>query len=257
MASSESVSPSQPSDETPPGHIRAVAPVWHTALFVILLLGIAFLQAMPRFAQREAHLPSRIPLYIQTLIFEFFLLGYVWFGAWLRGVTLRNLIGGRWNRFWDFCVDVGVAFLFWLVVLVVVGGLSYLLHFNGNEAASFLLPQTAPEMILWVVVATSAGFCEELIFRGYLQRQCLALTQNVAAAVILQGLIFGAAHAYQGARGVIVISAYGMIFGALAAMRKSLRPGMMQHVAEDTISGFARQIEHFLLRFQHTALIRF
>ena len=83
-----------------------------------------------------------------------------------------------------------VAFLFWLVILGVLTTLSWALHFNGNEAASFLMPQTIPEMILWVMLAATAGFCEELVFRGYLQRQCLALTQNVAAAVIFAGCDF-------------------------------------------------------------------
>lgn len=214
---------------------------------------MGFLQSLPRFAQRQANLPSRIPLYAQTMIFEFFLVGFVWLGVWLRRVPLRNLIGGRWARWKDFWIDVGVAFLFWLVVLVVVGTASWALHFNSNEAASFLLPQTVPEMIMWVGLAATAGFCEELVFRGYFQRQCLALTQNAAAAVILQGLIFGVPHAYQGARGVIVISVYGMLFGALAAMRKSLRPGMMQHGTEDAVSGIVGHIA----KMRHLTLIRF
>ena len=116
------------------------------------------------------------------------------------------------------------------------------------------MPQTVPEMIVWVVVATSAGFCEELIFRGYLQRQCLALTQNIAAAVILQGIIFGAAHAYQGAKAIPVISVYGMLFGALAAMRKSLRPGMLQHATQDSVAGLAA---HFLTKLHRLPMIRF
>jgi len=256
MASTESI-PQAPEPILPSDRIPAVAPVWHTAVFVILLSGVALLQATQRLAQRETQVSSRVPLYIQTLLFEFFLVGYVWLGVWLRGVPLKSLIGGRWARWKDFWIDVGVAFLFWLVVSTVLVLLSNALRFNPTEAASFLLPQTVPEMIMWIGVAVSAGFCEELLFRGYLQRQCLALTQNVAAAVILQGLIFGVPHAYQGARGVIVISVYGMLFGALAAIRKSLRPGMMQHATQDTISGFSQQILHFLSRYQHMALIRF
>jgi len=236
MASTETVL--QPPDQNPPNRIPAVAPVWHTAVFVVVLLGTSLLQALPRFAAKEAHLPSRVPTYILTICYEFVLVGYVWLGAWLRRTKLRDLIGGRWAQWKDFWTDVLVAFIFWLVILGVLTTLSYLVHFNGTEAASFL--------------AVTAGFCEELIFRGYLQRQCLALTQNVAAAVILQGLIFGTAHAYQGARGIIVISVYGMMFGALAAMRKSLRPGMMQHATEDGISGIAY---HFAAKFHRLPLI--
>jgi membrane protease YdiL (CAAX protease family) len=252
MASIESVP--RPPNHASLGRIPAVAPVWHTVLFVIGLLGLSLLQTLPRFAAREAHLPSRIPTYIFTICYEFVLLGYVWLGTWLRRTTLRDLIGGRWARWKDFWTDVGVAFLFWLVILAVLTTLSYSLHFNGNEAASFLMPQTVPEMILWVALAVSAGFCEELIFRGYLQRQFLALTQNVAAAVILQGIVFGTAHAYQGAKAILVISVYGMMFGALAAIRKSLRPGMLQHATQDGVSGIA---SHFVTKFHHLPLVRF
>ena len=256
MASTENVPPLPPPPDPPnpwPGRAAPVAPVWHTLVFVVVLLGVSLLQATPLFAAREAHLPSRIPTYIMTMCYEFVLVGYVWLGVWLRKTTLRDLIGGRWARMRDFWIDVGVAFLFWVVILGVLATLSWAMHFNGNDAASFLLPQTMLEMILWVAVAVSAGFCEELIFRGYLQRQCLALTQNVAAAVILQGMIFGTAHAYQGARGVVVISVYGMLFGALAAMRKSLRPGMIQHATQDTVSGIAGHIA----KAHHLMMIRF
>lgn len=53
-------------------------------------------------------------------------------------------------------------------------------------------------MSLWIVMALSAGFCEELIFRGYLQRQISDLTDSAVAAVLLQALLFGLAHGYQG-----------------------------------------------------------
>jgi len=252
MASTQSF-PQAPEPTSSPEHIPAVAPAWHTAIVIVIVIGLGLLQATPRVTTISAHLPSRMRLYIGTLLYELFLLGLVWLGIWLRGVKLQALIGGSWARWKNFWVDVGIAFVFWLAVLGMLTTLSLALHFNGTEAASFLLPQTVPEMIVWVLLATSAGFCEELIFRGYLQRQCLALTQNVAAAVILQGLIFGAAHAYQGAKGVIVISVYGMMFGALAAMRKSLRPGMMQHATQDIASGL---LGH-LAKAHHLMLLRF
>ena len=69
MASTETVL--QPPDQNPPNRIPAVAPVWHTLLFVVVLLGISLLQAIPRFAARQAQLPSRIPTYILTICYEF------------------------------------------------------------------------------------------------------------------------------------------------------------------------------------------
>lgn len=247
MASTQNAS-GQPAEE----RATAVAPVWHTVVFVVVLVGFSVLQSQPRFMAKAAQAPSRIPTYVLTICYEFFLLGYVWLlGLRPYKKTLRDLIGGRWDRWADFWRDVGVAFLFWLAVLAVVSGVSYAVRFKGMEAAKFLLPQTPAEMIVWVVLATSAGFCEELIFRGYLQRQFLALTQSAAAAVVLQAVVFGLGHLYQGGKATIVISIYGAMFGALAVMRKSLRPGMMQHATQDTVSGIAG---HFL---KHVPMLKF
>jgi membrane protease YdiL (CAAX protease family) len=222
---------------------RAVAPVWHTIVFIGVLLGVAFLQHLPRFTARAEQAPSRTPTYLLTIGYELFLLGYVWLlGLRPYKVPLRELIGGRGKRAADFWKDVGVAALFWIVVALVIGGLSFAMRFSGSKAASFLLPKTETEVALWIPLAVTAGFCEELIFRGYLQRQFLALTGNVAAAVALQGIVFGAAHLYQGIKGVIVITVYGIMFGILSVMRKSLRPGIMQHAGQDSISGIATYI---------------
>jgi len=250
MASAENM-PGQPAEERP----TAVAPAWHTVVFVVVLVGLSVLQSLPQFMAKAVQAPSRIPTYIFTICYEFFLLGYVWLlGLRPYKKSLRELIGGRWDRWADFWRDVGVAFLFWLVVLVVLAALSYALRFKGIGAAQFLLPQTPAEMVVWVVLATSAGFCEELIFRGYLQRQFLALTQSAAAAVALQGVVFGLGHLYQGGRATVVIAVYGALFGTLAVMRKSLRPGMIQHATQDTISGIAG---HFLTKYRFVHMLRF
>jgi uncharacterized protein len=51
---------------------------------------------------------------------------------------------------------------------------------------------------LWILLSISAGICEEIVFRGYLQQQFQAATRSIVAAVILQGAVFGMAHTYQG-----------------------------------------------------------
>jgi uncharacterized protein len=233
----------------------AIAPAWHTIIFLGGLLGLSYLQHLPLFAARATAAPSRIPTYLLTIGYELFLLGYVWLLGLRRfKIPLREIIGGRWSRAVDFWRDVGAAALFWIVVLVITGGLSFALGFSGARAASFLLPKTATEVALWVPLAVTAGFCEELIFRGYLQRQFLALTGNVVAAVALQGIAFGVGHLYQGFKGVLVITVYGILFGTLAVVRKSLRPGMIQHAGQDSISGIATYI---LSRYHLVYLLRF
>ena len=97
-------------------------------------------------------------------------------------------------------------------------------------------------MIAWCMVAIAAGVCEEIVFRGYLQRQFLAATGRTSFAIVLQAVIFGTAHTYKGYRGMITIAIYGALFGVLAVRRKSLRPGIMQHTGQDVLAGLAANL---------------
>jgi hypothetical protein len=110
-------------------------------------------------------------------------------------------------------------------------------------------------MILWACLALAAGTCEEFVFRGYLQKQFQAITGSDVAAVGLQAVVFGAAHSYQGVKGMITITVYGAFFGILALYRKSLRPGMIQHVMQDTSAGIIGAL--FLKRLGKTPAIFF
>jgi uncharacterized protein len=236
-----STAPFEPAVAPPetPRH-QPVAAWWHTIFLIVVILCLAYLQARPGFAARAAQLPSKIPIYLETLLYELLLFFYVWFlGLRPKHVSIREIIGGKWKRFEDFLIDVATAFLFWVCVLLVLVGLEYALKFSGTKAAAVLLPLRIPEMAVFAVLSITAGFCEEFVFRGYFQRQFLALTQSTPLAVALQAIVFGTAHFYQGWKGVIVITVYGAMFGALAAIRKTLRPGMIQHATQDTISGIA------------------
>jgi membrane protease YdiL (CAAX protease family) len=221
------------------GRLRSVAPVWHTILLLIFIIGISALDRPQVLAQETAQI-SRIWTYLLTLAYELVLLGYVWFlGLMLHGVALREIIGGKWQHGRDFLIDVAIALLFWVAVVGLLTFAHFVLGFSGVEAAKSMYPKTLPELGVFVLLAVCAGFCEEIIFRGYLQRQFTAWTGNVWAGVVLQAIVFGAGHIYQGYKGVIVISVYGAMFGVLAALRKSLRPGIMQHCAQDSFSGIA------------------
>ena len=225
-----------------PVGLRPVAPVWHTVLLLAIIVGLSLLQGLPKLAHASASMrrPNLTATYALTLVYEVFLLVYVWVpGLMLYKVPLREIIGGRWRRPLDFLRDAGIAVLFWFAVAGMLIAASVTLHFSGVAAAKEMFPHTVRELTLFVVLAVFAGFCEEIIFRGYFQRQFTAWTGNVAAGVILQALVFGSAHAYQGWKGILVISVYGAMFGALAAMCKSLRPGIIQHCTQDGFSGIA------------------
>jgi membrane protease YdiL (CAAX protease family) len=87
----------------------------------------------------------------------------------------------------------------------------------------------------------TAGFCEEVAFRGYFQKQFEAMTGSAAAGVILQGVLFGVSHGYQGVRAIVMIMLFGFLYGILAFWRKSLRPGMISHAWSDVYAGYLYQ----------------
>jgi hypothetical protein len=109
------------------------------------------------------------------------------------------------------------------------------------KSVSTLFPQRLLEVVLWIATSLSAGFCEEVAFRGYFQKQFQAMTGSSAAGVILQGILFGISHGYQGLRAIIMIVLFGFLYGILAFWRKSLRPGTILHAWSDIYAGYLFQ----------------
>jgi membrane protease YdiL (CAAX protease family) len=213
-------------------------------LFIVIIIVFAMLSANSQHKMISKH--GRVPAYLLTMAWEYVLVGYIIWGARKKKASLREIVGGRWNSVEDFLLDLAVAFGFWLVAAGVLAGLSYALGLaspaqveQAKKQLGPLLPQTGLELGLWLALSATAGFCEEIMFRGYLQKQFKAATRSSAVAVVLQALIFGVAHAYQGGRRIFLIAAYGALFGILAVWRKSLRPGMLGHTIQDSFSGLA------------------
>ncbi len=225
------------------GQPTLAGPLGHTVAVVVLFVALAIAGGLfQKHARSEpaalgGH-PSVVPLYLSLIASEWALVYWVWKGGLQRtGTKLRDLVGGVWNSGRRIATDLLLAcglWLLWLGVLRV-----WQIYSGTSHAASVnvFLPRGVYEAALWIAVSVSAGFCEEVVFRGYLQRQFWALTGSNAAAVLLQAMVFGVAHAYQGTGAALKVGSYGFLFGLLASWRKSLRPGMMAHAWSDIFGG--------------------
>src|ERR1051325_5638793 len=100
-----------------------IAPWWHTLLITAVILANSFLgSSKTEHVGSGAH-GTRLFLYAGTFILELVLILLVWFGIRLRGVRLRDLIGGRWSKVEDFLIDLAIAAVFWFVSILLLLGL--------------------------------------------------------------------------------------------------------------------------------------
>jgi len=222
-----------------------VAPIWHTVLLVSIFLGVTIAGALfQRHAQSTSGVlqqhPNVVPLYLSVIAVEWFLVYGVWAGIRIRGVRLVDLIGGRWHDAKNVLIDIVLAIVVWILWVGIQVGVSRMVPSHA-KSVSMLFPQGLIEVVLWIATSLSAGFCEEVAFRGYFQKQFEAMTGSSAVGVILQAILFGISHDYQGLRAIIMIILFGFLYGILALWRKSLRPGMILHAWSDIYAGYLFQ----------------
>ncbi|NRD81099.1 CPBP family intramembrane metalloprotease [Bacillus sp. BRMEA1] len=73
------------------------------------------------------------------------------------------------------------------------------------DTIRFMLPITLKERILFVIVAITAGFCEEVVFRSVMLYyfEHLPFELSIISLIIVLSLLFGIVHLYQGWKGVL------------------------------------------------------
>lgn len=215
-----------------------VAPRWHTALLVFLITSVAItgtLLARGPAPPPTPHASPILPVYLPLLAVQW---GLVFYVARLGRPqsALGALLGRGWPSASRACVDLLVAAASFVLIVALEAALSRLFVSPRPQAPGFL-PHTPIERSLWVAVAATAGFCEEVVFRGYLQRQLSVFAHSVTVGVLAQALLFGVAHLDRGIAVALRFALYGLLYGVVAQWRRSLWPGIVSHVTLDLIGG--------------------
>jgi hypothetical protein len=225
---------------------QRIAPVWHT-IGLLILLSVPIVRGIyqqslggPNSQIFSNHSQVFLRFYIPVLIYEWVLAAYVYWGIRRGGTTLRELIGGRWARATDFFRDFGLAVGFLVAGVLCMSMIIKLLGPIHAKAINVILPQGARELAVWAVISLTAGFVEELVYRGYLQTQFSRFGMPVALAILTQAIIFGAGHAYEGWQKAVAITFFAIFAGIVAAWRRSLRPNMMGHAMMDLLAAVTR-----------------
>ncbi len=261
-----------------------IAPAWHT---IVLVAGIVALSVHGAARLSAAHGPlDRLATYGFSAAMEAGLLAWVMVGLRLSKTPLRSLLGSFSFDIQSIAADLGFAMVFWIAALMALGTLSLAwsgveatfthhqaaVHFSAQNgeaeqtgkagqapeydserleavrALEQLAPANGREIAAWALLCRLVGCVEEIVFRGYLQRQFIAWAHGgVAAGVLASAIVFGAAHTYQGVRGMVLLAVFGALFSLLALNRRSLRAGIFAHAWHDLIAGLALA----LLRSNH------
>jgi len=211
-------------------------PVWHTATLLGMIAALAGLSTRLHGAAHSGE-NHKLIAYLVAAVFEWTMAALIAAGCRMQGESISNLLGecpARWHAVFR---DCGLASGFLVVANIVLGLMRHLVAAAPNDSLRNLLPHSAVEIAAFLGLTATAAFCEEWIYRGYLQRQFTAWTGSVAVGLALQGIVFGASHAYQGFAMVLTIAVYGCLFGLLATWRRSLRPGMIAHFVQDAVGG--------------------
>jgi len=257
-----------PTPPVAPAALAVIAPLWHTAVLVVVVVAFS-IHGASRFSSAHAEI-NRLATYSFTAAMEALLLAWVLFGLRLKKIPLRSLLGARALSLHSVAEDLCFAAVFWIFSLMVLGTLSIAwsrtefalahrpatTHAAGEagkagqslaydpskleslRALKQLAPANGREIAAWMLLCMLVGFTEEIVFRGYLQRQFIGWARgSVGLGVLASAVVFGSAHAYEGARGMVLITVFGVLFSLLALYRRSLRAGIFAHAWHDLIAG--------------------
>jgi uncharacterized protein len=190
---------------------------------------------------------SRLRFYRRNMI-ELWLLTVAILAWWVglgRAATSVGLgVPGGWV-FW-----IGMA-----VVLGLAGALGYQVstvrasaearaqvrkQFRGVPA--LMVPRDSHERRLWVGLSLTAGFCEEVIYRGFLMWYSMTWLPG-SAAVLVSAIVFGVAHLYLGwGMGVLRGTIMGAVLGAAYLLTGTLWVPITLHAVVDVTSGLTGSV---------------
>lgn len=212
-----------------------VASTRHTLIFlgIFALLFVAGLRSAR--ATPAAQVTDHLTIYAGLIAMQGLLLFFVKRGIGAKGYRLRDLAGPSRNPALDLALGVAFAVVMRFVFIAIRARMGVM-----ADHASALMPRGALEAGSWIVVSIAAGVCEEMAFRGYLQRQFTACTRSGLLAAVLQSAVFAGGHGYQGIGPVLLTFVFGIAATALARWRGNLHATMIGHALTDIVGGLWR-----------------
>lgn len=213
-----------------------LANIASTFFVAVLIVGVPLLSLATARRNDIRRLP-RLSLYFSAVMSQWLM---TLVGVIVMKVTSLNfrLLGFRTIPLFSLC-----RWTILLATISIIGLVIFLILENRGwwprepELVALLIPDTLVEK-LWSVllVAPTAGLCEEFLYRGYLLRQLSAWLGSPLWAWALSSLSFGLAHVYQGPGGILRSAILGALLGIPVLKSESLYPSMAAHFLIDAVA---------------------
>ena len=139
----------------------------------------------------------------------------IWLISWLKKVGWSDLGLSRpesWSK------TIKMALLAMLIVQIV-GTLQFFLSKTPQDLSSYQEAMTPWRLLRFIVIAwTTAGFGEEVIWRGFFMKQIARLfgeqkSSSWVIGIVLSSIGFGLAHFHQGLGGMLGAGFIGLVYG--------------------------------------------
>jgi uncharacterized protein len=182
---------------------------------IIALVAVTFLLDVVIDAFVKVPVNLRVGLVLDA-IGKLFLIAVGWGLLRLRGERLAD-IGLKKPASWLQTIVLGIvmaAIIFLAIYFSEKAGFR-------RELSKFQAVQGNPELTIYAVCYAfiGAGLYEEFMFRGFLMQglaMCFGASRGAwITACIIQGALFGAAHAYQNPLGIAITGTLGVLLGII------------------------------------------
>jgi membrane protease YdiL (CAAX protease family) len=213
----------------------------YTTLIAILftLVLVAGVPVLSYFTARNSEIRTmpRLGLYLSAVFSQWLLtvvgLGVVYLIA--RKVLVKGFAAMPLSPALEWGAGIAVAALLGLSLVILCERRGWLPR--ESELVYLLIPETPREKV-WAVliIAPTAAFCEEFLFRGYLLAQLHDWLHSLLWAWVVSSLAFGLAHGYQGWSGMTRAGLLGALLAYPVVRWGSLYPAMLAHWMIDTVA---------------------
>jgi len=158
-----------------------------------------------------------------------------------EGDSLRGVVGSLGGKLWSSSATIlglmGLSVLTFQIIEPMASNVIYGPEMMGQLLDEYRMVPLA--LVLYGILVTSltAGVCEEIVWRGYIQTRLEhKLRGRVWAAIALQAVLFGLWHSLS--VHAIFTAIFGFIFGLTYARTRRLAPIMISHWLGDVV-GFS------------------